>query len=350
MGAQRGTEDVDSIDGGATPVRRLGRGFGLESRERPPLGADSGVFVGRPECADRWAGELQGRCGGPVDGRRRPESVPTWPPPSPGPPLQETPLSVLGFDVSAPNPRSASPGPVLTAGTVGGAHLPEPTRGVVPAPVAPRWLAASGDPGEARGGNHCYTPRSAASRQTLPVHPDIDRVLHTASEIQDRIATVAKEISERFGSEPLTVIGVLNGAVVFVADLIRHIDAPLELAFVSASSYGDGTTSGRLELDFLPAPSAIEGRRILLVDDILDTGRTMASLQAELLARGAREVHGCVLLDKPSRRVVDIDVEFVGFSIEDAFVVGFGLDYAGLYRNLPYIGVLPAEHASTPSA
>jgi hypoxanthine phosphoribosyltransferase len=182
------------------------------------------------------------------------------------------------------------------------------------------------------------------------VHPDIDRVLHTETEIQARIATVAKEISARFGTEPLTVIGVLNGAVIFVADLIRHIDAPLELAFVSASSYRDGTTSGRLELDFLPAPDAIEGRRILLVDDILDTGRTMASLRAELLERGAREVHGCVLLDKPSRRVVDIDVDFVGFSIEDAFVVGYGLDYAGLYRNLPYIGVLRAELASTHSA
>lgn len=181
------------------------------------------------------------------------------------------------------------------------------------------------------------------------MHPAIDRILHTEAEIQERIASVAATISQRLGGEPLTVIGVLNGAVVFVSDLIRHLDAPLELAFVSASSYRDGTTSGSLELDFLPAPKQIEGRRVLLVDDILDTGRTMKGLVAELYARGAAEVHGCVLLDKPSRRVVDIDVDFVGFSIEDAFVVGYGLDFAGLYRNLPYIGVLKSEHATVPA-
>jgi len=178
------------------------------------------------------------------------------------------------------------------------------------------------------------------------VHPDIDRVLHTEAQIQARIADLAREISVRLGPGPLTVVGVLNGAVVFVADLIRHLDVPLELAFVSASSYRNGTTSGELELDFLPRPAAIVGRRVLLVDDILDTGRTMSALVREFRRRGAAEVHTCVLLDKPSRRVVDVGRAFVGFSIEDAFVVGYGLDFAGLYRNLPYIGVLRPELAA----
>ncbi|MEZ5979426.1 MAG: hypoxanthine phosphoribosyltransferase [Planctomycetota bacterium] len=178
------------------------------------------------------------------------------------------------------------------------------------------------------------------------MHPHIERVLCTESEIQARIADLAVEISGRLGDEPLTVVGVLNGAVVFVSDLIRHLRAPLELAFVSASSYRGGTTSGALELDFLPKRSSIEGRRVLLVDDILDTGKTMRALMDEFRGNGAAEVFGCVLLDKPSRRVVDCGAEFVGFSIEDAFVVGYGLDYRGLYRNLPYIGVLKPEHAA----
>lgn len=178
------------------------------------------------------------------------------------------------------------------------------------------------------------------------MHPHIERVLHTEHEIQRRIAGLAREISERLGDDPLTVVGVLNGAVLFVSDLIRHISAPIELAFVSASSYRGGTTSGELTLDFVPERSSIEGRRVLLVDDILDTGKTMRALLDEFVDSGAAEVYGCVLLDKPSRRVVDCGAEFVGFSIEDAFVVGYGLDYRGLYRNLPYIGVLRPEHVA----
>jgi len=178
------------------------------------------------------------------------------------------------------------------------------------------------------------------------VHPDIDRVLHTERQIQARIEGLAREITDGLGRGPLTVVGVLNGAVVFVSDLIRQIEAPIELAFVSASSYRRGTSSGQLELDFLPNSEMIEGRRVLIVDDILDTGRTMSALVAAFLERGAREVHPCVLLDKPSRRRVDVGRAFVGFSIEDAFVVGYGLDFAGQYRNLPYIGVLKPELAA----
>jgi hypoxanthine phosphoribosyltransferase len=172
------------------------------------------------------------------------------------------------------------------------------------------------------------------------VHEDIQRVLIPESEIVRRLDSVAREIHAGIAGRPFTVVGVLDGACVFVSDLIRRLPDPIELAFVSAKSYRGGTESGRLELDFLPTDKSIEGRNLLLVDDILDTGRTLAALSAELRVRGAAEVTSCVLLDKPARRVADFDADYRCFEIEDVFVVGYGLDYAGRYRNLPYVGAL----------
>mgnify|MGYP001798334057 CR=1 FL=1 len=171
------------------------------------------------------------------------------------------------------------------------------------------------------------------------MHEDIDRVLFSESTILEGIERVAADVTEHFRGRDFTVVSVLKGAGIFSADLIRRIPIPLELAFVSASSYGDRTTAGELEISFFPT-GEIEGRNLLLVDDILDTGRTMARLKREFLDRGAAEVSTCVFLDKPSRRDVELEPDFRVLEVDDLFVVGYGLDFAGRYRNLPYVGVL----------
>ncbi len=172
------------------------------------------------------------------------------------------------------------------------------------------------------------------------MHEDIQQVLISEQEIVRGLDRLAAEVHRAMGNESYTVVGVLNGAAVFVSDLIRRIPTPIELTFVSATSYRTGTVAGQLELDFLPSEASIAGRRVLLVDDILDTGRTLAALKQELLARGAALVQTCVFLDKPARRAVELEADFKCFEIEDLFVVGYGLDYAGWYRNLPYVGAL----------
>ncbi len=173
----------------------------------------------------------------------------------------------------------------------------------------------------------------------------VERILFTEADIRARVNHVAREVAAYYGGEPCTVVAVLKGGCVFAADLIRKLPMPLSLSFAAASSYRDDTTSGALKLTFLPPEPEIRGRRILLVDDILDTGRTAAALCEKLLAHGAHEVKTCVLLDKPSRRVVACRADFSCFDVADVFIVGYGLDFAGRYRNLPYIGVLRPEGA-----
>jgi hypoxanthine phosphoribosyltransferase len=175
------------------------------------------------------------------------------------------------------------------------------------------------------------------------MHDDIEEVLFSTEQILSGIVRVAGELTRDYGGDDFVVVGVLKGSVVFVADLVRNIPAKLEMAFVGASSYGAGTTSGELLLNFFPMDEEIRGRRILLVDDILDTGRTMSRLKKEMYERGAADVKTCVFLDKPSRRAVDMEADYACFEVEDLFVVGYGLDYAGRYRNLPYVGALKPE-------
>ncbi len=171
----------------------------------------------------------------------------------------------------------------------------------------------------------------------------IERILFSASEIRAGIRRVAQEVAAYYQDAPCTVVSVLKGGCLFTADIIRQLPFPLRLSFAAVSSYRDGTTSGRLSLDYFPTDQEIRGQRILLVDDILDTGRTLRFLRGELLKQGAREVKTCVLLDKPARRGVDYKADFRCFVIEDVFVVGYGLDFAGRYRNLPHIAVLRPE-------
>lgn len=169
---------------------------------------------------------------------------------------------------------------------------------------------------------------------------DIDRILFTEEQIQAGIDRVAAAVTEAFDGSEFTVVSILKGSCVFASDLIRRIPIPLELAFCAASSYRDGTAPGELAVSFQPEDHEIQGRSILLVDDILDTGRTMAALRKEFLAQGAALVRTCTFLDKPTRRAVEFSADFRAFEVDDHFVVGYGLDYAGRYRNLPYVGAL----------
>jgi len=172
---------------------------------------------------------------------------------------------------------------------------------------------------------------------------DVERILFSESEIRSAIDRVAAEITARYDGVEFTVVAVLKGSCVFVSDLIRRIPIPLELAFLGVSSYGAGTEPGDLKITFLPAGNEIEGRHLLLVDDILDSGRTMQGVRLELERRGARDVRTCVFLDKPCRRAVPIVPDARCFEIGDTFVVGYGLDFAGRYRNLPYVAALRPE-------
>jgi len=175
------------------------------------------------------------------------------------------------------------------------------------------------------------------------VHADVERVLLSESELSARVTALADELRAVYGKDEPTVIAVLKGSVLFVADLIRRLPIPLRLAFLQAESYRQGTRPGTLELGPLPPAAELQGRRVLLVDDILDSGRTLDAIRARLRAAGAREVRTCVLLDKPARRAVELEAEHVGFRVADHFVVGYGLDFAGRYRNLPYVGILRPE-------
>jgi len=181
------------------------------------------------------------------------------------------------------------------------------------------------------------------------MHNDIESILFSTEEILAGLIRLARELADDYGDDDFTVVGVLKGSVLFVSDLVRNLDHKLELAFVSASSYRSGTTSGELELTFLPHDEEIRGKRILLVDDILDTGRTMHALKAEMLRLGAKDVKTCVFLDKPSRRAVELEADYRCFEVEDLFVVGYGLDFAGRYRNLPYVGALKPELYESPA-
>lgn len=176
------------------------------------------------------------------------------------------------------------------------------------------------------------------------MHRDIERVLFDAETIRRRIADLGAEIAARHAGDDLVVVALLKGGVVFLADLIRAVSIPMRLDFAWASSYGGGTESTRdVKLRVFPDES-LQGKTVLLVDDILDTGRTLAAVVGRLKRDlGASRVFTCVLLDKVARREVAMQADYVGFKVENFFVVGYGLDYADRYRNLPYIGVLRPE-------
>src|SRR5881296_3112886 len=164
-------------------------------------------------------------------------------------------------------------------------------------------------------------------------------ILLTERQIQERVCELAAEIRRDF-PDGLHLIAVLKGAFVFLSDLVRHMTGPVSLDFMAVSSYAKGTTSsGEVRL-LKDLDTTLDGKNVIIVEDIVDTGLTLTYLQDILRARGPRSLRTACLLSKPSRRQVDVKVEYVGFTIEDRFVVGYGLDYAEQYRNLPYIAVL----------
>ena len=164
-------------------------------------------------------------------------------------------------------------------------------------------------------------------------------ILLSEAQIQKRVAEMALEIRRDFHDD-LHVIAVLKGAFIFLSDLARHIPGHVSLDFMAVSSYAAGTTtSGEVRM-LKDLDTALDGRNVVVVEDIVDTGLTLSSLQEILRRRNPRSLRTACLLSKPSRRKVEVAVEYVGFTIEDRFVVGYGLDYAEQYRNLPHIAVL----------
>ncbi len=173
---------------------------------------------------------------------------------------------------------------------------------------------------------------------------EIGRVLISERQLARRVRELAAEIQREFAGRELVVVSLLNGTVMFLADLMRQLSLPLRLDFIGVSSYGEGTKPG--ELIFTKALRLdVRGRDVLLVDDILDTGRTLTKVVAQLRALKPRRIKICVLLDKTARRREAIEADYVGFKIPDSFVVGYGMDFAEKYRNLPFLGVLKSDRA-----
>ena len=191
------------------------------------------------------------------------------------------------------------------------------------------------------------TPQSNAQNSKLEsgqrVPPrwrqEMQMVLISRPQIARRIRELSREIERDFAGRELAVVAVLNGTVMFLADLIRNLSLPLRLDFIGVSSYGLGTESGELvftkelRLD-------VRGRDVLLVDDILDTGKTLSRVVAKVRELKPQRIKTCVLLEKAARRTEEVQADYIGFSIPDLFVVGYGLDFAERYRNLPFVGVL----------
>src|SRR3954454_4981945 len=178
-------------------------------------------------------------------------------------------------------------------------------------------------------------------RPRVPVgwRKEVERVLITEAELASRIRKMSREIEQEFKGHEMVVVSLLNGTVMFLADLSRNLSLPLRLDFIGVSSYGSGTESG--ELGFTKELRLdVRGRDVLLVDDILDTGKTLYRVLGKLRALKPRRIKTCVLLNKPARRAEDVEADYVGFEIPDFFVVGYGLDFAERYRNLPFVGVL----------
>lgn len=178
-------------------------------------------------------------------------------------------------------------------------------------------------------------------RSNVPVRwrDEVSRVLITKAQLHRRVNSLAAEIERDFAGRELVIVSLLNGTVLFLADLIRRLTLPLRLDFMGVSSYR-GSTEARELIFTKELRLDVRGRDLLLVDDILDTGKTLACVLAKLGRLKPKEIKTCVLLDKPSRRLEKVAADYVGFEIPDLFVVGYGLDFAERYRNLPFVGVL----------
>lgn len=172
---------------------------------------------------------------------------------------------------------------------------------------------------------------------------DVEKILFTEEELKERVAQLGAQITADYAGKAPVLASVLRGSFIFMADLTRQIELPITVDFMSVSSYGAGTkSSGQVEIK-KDLSDTIEGKDLIIVEDILDSGNTLYYLMDVLRARKPASIKICTLLDKPERRTKPITADYSGFTIPDAFVVGYGLDYAEKYRNLPYIGILKPE-------
>lgn len=172
---------------------------------------------------------------------------------------------------------------------------------------------------------------------------DIAEVLIPTERLRERVRELAAEVEADYRGKDLLMIGVLKGALMFMVDLSRQVDLPLELDFMAISSYGTGTESSGVVRIIKDLDTNIEGRHVLIVEDIVDTGLTLSYMRENLLTRSPASLRICCLLDKRDARQTDVALDYIGFVIPSRFVVGYGLDYAEIYRNLPFVGALKPE-------
>lgn len=181
---------------------------------------------------------------------------------------------------------------------------------------------------------------------TLKLPPELTEVLLSEDKIQARIRELGEEISRDYAGQELILLCVLKGSALFTADLMKRLDLRCLLDFISISSYGESTKSSGVVKIVKDMEESIRDKHVLVVEDIVDTGLTLNYLMKSLRLRDPASVKICSLLSKPARRKAEVDISYLGFEIEDRFVVGYGLDYCGFYRNLPYIGILDPSRES----
>lgn len=175
------------------------------------------------------------------------------------------------------------------------------------------------------------------------MNQDIEQVLFSEETLAKRIAELGAELTQDYKGDNLLVLGILKGSNMFMADLIREIKMPMKLDFMMVSSYGNSTESTGVVKIIKDVEYAIKDQHVLIVEDIIDSGLTLKYLKELLETRNPKSVKICTLLDKPARRTENVEINYVGFEVPDEFIVGYGIDYAEYYRNLPYIGVLKRE-------
>ena len=181
------------------------------------------------------------------------------------------------------------------------------------------------------------------------IYDDVEQILLDGDAIQRRVAELGAQLTADYAGRQPVMVSVLKGSIVFLADLIRATELPLSLDLMEVSSYGSGTESSGQVRILKDLSMTIEGRDVIVVEDIIDTGLTLNYLLRYLRERNPASIRICCLLDKPARRLAEIDIEYRGFTIPDRFVIGYGLDYDERYRNLPYIGVLrPSVYGGSP--
>ena len=200
------------------------------------------------------------------------------------------------------------------------------------------------DPGAVRP--ECFQPGITSeswNERGITMHHDLDKILITEEQIQQRVTELGEAISRDFAGEEVVLVGILKGAVIFFADLARRIRVPVRMDFMAISSYGNATKTTGVVRILKDLDKDITGKNVIIVEDIIDSGMSLSFLKENLISRGAKQLKICVLLDKPDRRRTHVDVDYRGFVVPDEFVVGYGLDYAEHYRELPMIGVLKEE-------